>query len=203
MTASVPAAFRTSGRSTRREPQWVHPTTSMCGSVSTSGRLLCGRFVLPRLRLGGGLLDASPPRSATRRCQIRLAVWHCLRGALRLATSHSRIVALWGPSCRARRGGQPPWAGAGGGGEGGSGPHVLIPLNVIGTGQDQRTSTREAPAAKQAERAIGGVGPWPTRSAGGVGAGVRVGLAVEASGRLGALAQALLPTRRVTFSART
>ena len=86
---------------------------------------------------------------------------------------------------------------------GAAGLTFSFPLTVIGTGQDQRTSTREAPAAKQAERAIGGVGPWPTRSDGGVGAGVRVGLAVEASGRLGALAQALLPTRRVTFSART
>ena len=38
MTARAPAAFRTSGRSTRREPQWVRPTTSMYGSASTSGR---------------------------------------------------------------------------------------------------------------------------------------------------------------------
>ena len=43
-------------------------------------------------------LGDARPRSSTRRCQIRLAVWRCLRGALRSATSHSRIVARCAPS---------------------------------------------------------------------------------------------------------
>jgi hypothetical protein len=40
----------------------------------------------------------SAPCSSTSRCQIRFAVWRCLRGASRSPSSHSSINARYGPS---------------------------------------------------------------------------------------------------------
>ena len=43
------------------------------------------------------------PYSSTRRSQTRRAVCRCLRGALRSATSHSRMISTYGPSFGAAR----------------------------------------------------------------------------------------------------
>ena len=44
----------------------------------------------------------SAPCSSTSRDQIRLAVWRCLGGASRSASSHESITARYGPSFGAR-----------------------------------------------------------------------------------------------------
>ena len=53
----------------------------------------------------GGPWTRRPRRPAPRRrrCQTRRAVWRCLRGASRSATSHSRMVGIQGPITGAAR----------------------------------------------------------------------------------------------------